>query len=137
MSAWWSSRRRTSGHEIMPEDIFFDATNRPALDALQFEGRIERPVSVRAIAAVGSASRFSYDGAASVFDELARATAGGIADYSGMSYARLDREDGLYWPCPSPDHRGTPRLFEKSFPTTTGRARFHPTPHRDPDERCD
>lgn len=43
----------------MPEDIFFEATNRPALDALQFEGRIERPVSVRAIVVVGAAFGFA------------------------------------------------------------------------------
>jgi assimilatory nitrate reductase catalytic subunit len=88
-------------------------------------------------AAVGSAGAFSYGGPSEVFDELARATAGGPADYAGMSYERLDREDGLYWPCPSPDHPGTPRLFEDGFPTVSGRARFHPTPHGDPAETCD
>ena len=28
-------------------------------------------------------------------------------------------------------HPGTPRLFEDDFPTASGRARFHATPHED------
>lgn len=45
--------RRPKGHEIDPEDIFLDSSNRPGLDAHQLEGMIERPVSHGAIAAVG------------------------------------------------------------------------------------
>ncbi|CAM5432998.1 hypothetical protein SAVIM338S_02504 [Streptomyces avidinii] len=37
-----------------------------------------------------------------VFDELRRASAGGPADYSGISYARIEAEQGVFWPCPSP-----------------------------------
>ncbi|WP_230423491.1 molybdopterin oxidoreductase family protein [Streptomyces radicis] len=36
-----------------------------------------------------------------VFDELRRASAGGKADYSGITYARIAREDGVFWPCPA------------------------------------
>ena len=36
-----------------------------------------------------------------IFEELRRASAGGLADYSGISYARLDAGEALYWPCPS------------------------------------
>ncbi|WP_344662654.1 molybdopterin oxidoreductase family protein [Catenulispora subtropica] len=64
---------------------------------------------------------------AAVFAELARASAGGVADYSGLSHERLDAAaegDGLHWPCPAPDHPGTPRLFLDSFGTPDGRARF-------------
>ncbi|MET8678529.1 molybdopterin oxidoreductase family protein [Streptomyces sp. NPDC004647] len=35
-----------------------------------------------------------------VFDELRRASAGGPADYSGISYRRIAEEDGVFWPCP-------------------------------------
>ncbi|MCA5895164.1 molybdopterin oxidoreductase family protein [Isoptericola sp. NEAU-Y5] len=46
------------------------------------------------------------DDPAVVFDELARASAGGPADYSGLSHARLDADEaaggpGLFWPCPA------------------------------------
>jgi assimilatory nitrate reductase catalytic subunit len=74
-----------------------------------------------------------------VFDELRRASAGGIADYSGITYQRIEAEQGVFWPCPDngpgrPEHPGTPRLFAESFPTADGRARFHRVDHRDPAE---
>jgi assimilatory nitrate reductase catalytic subunit len=74
---------------------------------------------------------------AAVFDELARASEGGRADYSGLSHARLDGEEALYWPCPSTPagtgpHPGTPRLFEDSFPTPDGRARLVAVDHQGP-----
>jgi assimilatory nitrate reductase catalytic subunit len=60
-----------------------------------------------------------------VFDELRRASAGGKADYAGISYARIKAEQGVFWPCPSPLHPGTPRLFTEDFPTRDRRAQFH------------
>ncbi|SDK59792.1 assimilatory nitrate reductase catalytic subunit [Streptomyces indicus] len=35
-----------------------------------------------------------------VFEELRRASAGGAADYSGITYRRLAEGDGVFWPCP-------------------------------------
>ncbi|MGW7051244.1 molybdopterin oxidoreductase family protein [Streptomyces sp. NPDC054887] len=85
-----------------------------------------------------------------VFDELRRASAGGPADYSGISYRRIAEEDGVFWPCPdttadaSPDaerpaapHPGTPRLFLDRFATEDGRARFVPVVHRPAAEETD
>ncbi len=60
-----------------------------------------------------------------VFEELRRASAGGAADYAGISYERICREDGVFWPCPSEQHQGTPRMFLDRFATADGRARFH------------
>ncbi|MER5399556.1 molybdopterin oxidoreductase family protein [Streptomyces sp. NPDC002599] len=37
-----------------------------------------------------------------VFEELRRASAGGPADYSGITYRRLTEENGVFWPCPAP-----------------------------------
>lgn len=65
-----------------------------------------------------------------VFDELRRASAGGPADYSGITYARIEAEQGVFWPCPE-GAAGTPRLFLDSFATDDGRARFVPVSHRD------
>lgn len=59
-----------------------------------------------------------------VFDELRRASAGARADYSGISYARLQAGEALFWPVPSLEHPGTPALFQREFPTADGRARF-------------
>ncbi|MFI9232541.1 molybdopterin oxidoreductase family protein [Streptomyces rimosus] len=73
-----------------------------------------------------------------VFDELRRASAGGPADYAGITYRRIATEDGVFWPCADEDHPGTPRLFLDRFATPDGRARFVPVTHRpaaeEPDE---
>lgn len=69
---------------------------------------------------------------ADVFDELTRASAGGKADYSGISYNRLDTGDELYWPCTSSKPEGTPRLFRDRFPTSTGKAVMFAVDHQGP-----
>lgn len=62
--------------------------------------------------------------------EFRRASAGGVADYAGISLERVDREEGVFWPCPSLEHPGTKRLFLDRFGTEDGRARFHAIRHR-------
>ena len=42
---------------------------------------------------------------------------------AGISYERLE-QGGIQWPCPAPDHPGTPHLYEKSFPR--GKGKFVP-----------
>jgi assimilatory nitrate reductase catalytic subunit len=71
---------------------------------------------------------------AEVFDELRRASAGGLADYSGITYERITAEGGVFWPCPDADHPGTPRPFLDRFATPDGRANFTPVEHRGPAE---
>ncbi|MEU1467951.1 molybdopterin oxidoreductase family protein [Streptomyces sp. NPDC005761] len=72
-----------------------------------------------------------------VFDELRRASAGGPADYAGITYERIAAEDGVFWPCPDTEHAGTPRLFLDRFSTDDGRARFVPVTHRPSAEETD
>ncbi len=81
-------------------------------------------------ARLGAAGGFAFRGAEDVFDELRRATAGAKADYSGMTYDKLRRAQGIFWPCPAPDHPGTPRLFADRFARPGGRALFHAVSHR-------
>ena len=86
------------------------------------------------------ARRLGHDFAAdprAVYDELRRASAGGTADYAGISWERIDAEQGVFWPCPSLDHPGTPRLFADGFPTPDGRARFAAVEHTGPAEPPD
>ena len=64
--------------------------------------------------------QFDYTSPAEIFDEMARLT----PFLGGLSHARLDREGGLQWPCPTSDHPGTRYLYGESFPR--GRARFIP-----------
>jgi assimilatory nitrate reductase catalytic subunit len=80
--------------------------------------------------------------ASAVFDELGRASAGGRADYGGISHARLDTGEALHWPCPATPpgespHPGTPRLFLDRFPTDDGRARLVPVDHHGPRDDVD
>lgn len=77
------------------------------------------------------------DDPAEVFEELRRAAAGGPADYAGITYERIAEETGVFWPCPAPEHPGTPRPFLGSFATPDGRARFVPVEHRGPAEEID
>ena len=72
-----------------------------------------------------------------VFEELRRASQGGKADYAGISYERIKAEKGVFWPCPSEKHPGTPRLFEVDFPTADRRAQFHAVDHLGPEETPD
>jgi formate dehydrogenase alpha subunit len=62
--------------------------------------------------------QFDHAGPSQIFDEMVRLT----PFLGGLSHARLDREGGLQWPCPTPDHPGTPFLYADTFPL--GRARF-------------
>ena len=78
---------------------------------------------------LGSATHFSAEPRAT-FEELRRATAGSAADYSGITYERIVREDGVFWPCPTEDHPGSPRLFHDRFATEDGRAQFHPVEYQ-------
>jgi assimilatory nitrate reductase catalytic subunit len=87
---------------------------------------------------LGAGALFQYDSPEDVFEELRRVSAGGPVDYSGISYARLEEGHGIFWPCPSEDHPGTPRLFEGGrFHHPDGRARFHVVEYRPPAEDVD
>ena len=67
-----------------------------------------------------------------VFDEMARASVGGVADYAGIDYDRLDNGEEIHWPCPDSSHPGTPRVFLDGFPTPDGRARMFAVDHHAP-----
>ena len=86
---------------------------------------------------LGKGQHFAYRCEEDVFTELCRASAGGTADYAGISYARIEEEQGVFWPCPSADHPGTPRLFQERFYTPSGKARFHAVRHQAPAEDVD
>ncbi|GAA6526311.1 molybdopterin-dependent oxidoreductase [Intrasporangium sp. DVR] len=72
-----------------------------------------------------------------VFDELREASAGGPADYSAVTWDRLDAGEALHWPCTAERPAGTPRLFLDRFATPDGRARFVPVDQQGPSERAD
>jgi assimilatory nitrate reductase catalytic subunit len=77
--------------------------------------------------ALGRPHGLTFQEPREIFDELRRATAGATSDYSGITYEKIERQMGVFWPCPSLDHPGTPRLFEKGTwnPVAQGRGRFY------------
>jgi len=76
-------------------------------------------------------SKFAYNSAQDIMDEIARLT----PIYGGISYDRLDKGGILAWPCPTPDHPGTTFLHDKTF--TRGKGRFTPIDYKDPAELPD
>jgi predicted molibdopterin-dependent oxidoreductase YjgC len=73
---------------------------------------------------------WDYSSPEAVFDELAAVT----PIYGGIRYARLVGE-GLQWPCPAPDHPGTPILHTAQF--SRGLGKFHAVEAVDPAELPD
>lgn len=91
---------------------------------------------------------FGFNSPREIFEELRVATKGGTADYSGITYEKIDAQGGVFWPCPDEDHPGTRRLFEPDsfnpvadgagpFYFPDGRARFCISEYRPPAEVTD
>ncbi len=76
-------------------------------------------------------------GIEAVSAEFRRASSGGAADYGGISMERIEREQGVFWPCPDAAHPGTPRLFLERFAHHDGRARFSAVQRRASAEQPD
>jgi assimilatory nitrate reductase catalytic subunit len=115
----WAEERGTmtnlEGRVILREEV------RPAPAGARSDLEIICALAAR----LGQEQRFPSPSPEAVFAELGRASAGGRADYGGISYERIRREQGVFWPCPSADHPGTPRLFADRFFHPDGKARFH------------
>jgi assimilatory nitrate reductase catalytic subunit len=106
--------------------------------------------------ALGRPHGFTFDSPREIFEELRVASKGGVADYSGITYEKVEAQMGVFWPCYSEDpqtgqpidHRGTPRLFERGsfnpvakgngpFYFPDGRARFNVATYRPPVDDAD
>jgi assimilatory nitrate reductase catalytic subunit len=98
--------------------------------------------------ALGRPHGFTFHSPGEIFDELRVASKGGVADYFGITYEKVERENGIFWPCPSEDHPGTPRLFEPKswnpvakgagpFYFPDGKARFNTIAYAPPTEDVD
>ena len=87
---------------------------------------------------LGRGQYFPFREPREIFEELRLASRGGLADYYGITYEKIDREKGVFWPCPSLEHPGTPRLFEDGrFFHPDGRAHFMSLAWRDSGDPVD
>ncbi|MGN6509099.1 MAG: molybdopterin oxidoreductase family protein [Chitinophaga sp.] len=87
---------------------------------------------------LGAGDKFNYADSEAIFNELRVASKGGTADYYGITYKKIEEQMGVFWPCPSEEHPGTPRLWEdRKFHTPDGKAHFVPVSYRPPGEVTD
>lgn len=87
---------------------------------------------------LGKGSFFPYQTSLEIFNELREASRGGVADYYGITYEKIDQQMGVFWPCPTLDHPGTPRLFENGqFFHEDKKARFLATEWRESGDPVD
>jgi len=77
------------------------------------------------------ASGFDFESPRQVMEEIARLT----PSYGGIHYDRLEQLGSLQWPCPTPDHPGTPYLHKGKF--ARGLGKFFPLPFQEPAELID
>lgn len=69
---------------------------------------------------------FDYNNVSEVYDEYCLMTKGTNIDISGLSHERLQKEGSFQWPVPSPEHKGTPRLFQdQKYFTANGKVHFN------------
>lgn len=98
--------------------------------------------------ALGRAKGFTFQHPREMFEELKLATRGAVADYSGITWEKVERQYGVFWPCYSEESPGTPRLFEPGswnsmaqgagpFYFHDGKARFNVAAYTPPAEETD
>ncbi len=83
---------------------------------------------------MGKGKFFPYENAREIWEEFRLATKGGKADYYGITWERIDKEDGVFWPCPSEDHPGTPTMFKEKFGHPNGKANLAVVDWKEPGE---
>ncbi|NDD30219.1 MAG: nitrite reductase [Proteobacteria bacterium] len=102
------------------------------------EARVDWEILLDLARRLGRGEHFAYTRVEEIFNELRVASHGGTADYHGITYEKIEKNDGVFWPCPTLDHPGTPRLFEDlRFPTPDGKAHFNAVRWKPPAEEVD
>ena len=97
---------------------------------------------------LGREHGLTFNSPREIFNELREASRGGIADYSGITYEKIERQYGVCWPCRGEDDPGTLRLFEAGswnpiakgagpFYFPDGKARFNAAAYTAPAEDVD
>jgi assimilatory nitrate reductase catalytic subunit len=88
------------------------------------EARRDTDIVVDLARRLGREQFFRFRNSRDIWEELRVASRGGVADYSGITWEKIDAQGGVFWPCPSEDHPGTPRLYTERFSHPDGRARM-------------
>lgn len=98
------------------------------------EARRDREIIQELARRLGRGQYFDYGSSLDIWNELRVASKGGVADYYGITWEKIETQDGVFWPCPAEDHPGSPRLFTEHFAHPDGRARMFPIEYSPPAE---
>ena len=129
-SAWSEDEGVTCNSE--GRVVRINKANEPPGEARQ-DWRIVQEIADR----MGNGKYFGFGNVGEIFDEMRIASKGGNADYFGVTYDKINRQNGVFWPCPTEDSPGTPRLFEERFNHPDGKAKFHAVEYVGADEKPD
>jgi assimilatory nitrate reductase catalytic subunit len=101
------------------------------------EARQDWKILIEIAKRMGRGKYFNFNNPGDIFDELRLASKGGKADYYGITYDKINEQNGVFWGCPTLEHKGTPRLFEEKFAHDDGKAKFHPIEYKGANELPD
>jgi len=73
----------------------------------------------------------NFQNESEIWDEIAKTA----PIFAGISYARLEKQS-IQWPCPDPEHSGTPTLFLEKFNTDNGLGKLHPVDYVEQSEKA-
>ncbi len=106
------------------------------IDKLPGETKRDWKVICEIAERLGRGQYFQFNSPEEIFNELRVASKGGIADYYGITYEKLDKMQGVFWPCPTEESEGMPRLFEDlKFNFPDGKAKILAFEHKGPNEK--
>jgi len=101
--------------------------------ALQPPGQARQDLEIIQAMANRIGLGWHYSGPADVFAEMTRV----MPSIAGISWERLEQSGSVTYPCLNPDDPGQPVIFIERFPTSSGKARFTPSPFTSADELPD
>lgn len=102
----------------------------PVRKAVEAPGECKDDWQILCELATRMGTPMAYADSREIFEEITRVT----PSYAGITYDRIV-VDGLHWPCPTPEHPGTPILHREQF--TRGRGLFHAIDYTPPAELTD
>ena len=94
------------------------------------EARTDTEILLELARRLGAGKHFSFGSAEDIFNELRVASKGGTADYFGITYEKIEKNMGIFWPCPASiiqarracgktANSGHPMAKRTSFPSPT------------------
>ncbi|MFJ7853665.1 molybdopterin oxidoreductase family protein [Peribacillus frigoritolerans] len=103
------------------------------------ESKPDWQIQVELAERLGKGKYFSHlKTAKDIADEFRLASKGGYADYYGATWDKIDKQDGVFWPCKDENDMGTPHMFlDKKFYHADGKAKICALPYRTPAEEPD